>query len=47
MQARSVVQPTYDDYDHVISGCTPEHLPVLNGIARDFGVFDRPRSFTR
>ena len=23
-----------------MTGCTPEQLPVLNGIARDFGVFD-------
>jgi phospholipase C len=23
-----------------MTGCTPEQLPVLNGLARDFGVFD-------
>ncbi len=23
-----------------MTGCTPAQLPVLNGIARDFGVFD-------
>jgi phospholipase C len=23
-----------------MTGCTSEQLPVLNGIARDFGVFD-------
>jgi phospholipase C len=33
-------QPTYDGYAHIMTGCTPEQLPVLNGIARDFGVFD-------
>src|SRR5262245_25421567 len=33
-------QPTYGEYAHIMTGCTPEQLPVLNGIARDFGVFD-------
>jgi phospholipase C len=33
-------QPTYDEYAHIMTGFTPEQLPVLNGIARDFGVFD-------
>ena len=33
-------QPTYDEYAHIMTGYTPEQLPVLNGIARDFGVFD-------
>jgi phospholipase C len=33
-------QPTYDEYAHIMSGWTPEQLPVLNGMARDFGVFD-------
>jgi phospholipase C len=33
-------QPRYDEYAHIMTGCTPEQLPVLNGIARDFGVFD-------
>src|SRR5246127_5287991 len=33
-------QPTYDEYAQIMTGCTPEQLPVLNGIARDFGVFD-------
>jgi phospholipase C len=27
-----------------MTGCTPAQLPVLNGIARDFGVFDQPGS---
>jgi Phosphoesterase family len=34
-------QPTYEEYAHIMTGCTPEQLPVLNGIARDFGVFDQ------
>src|SRR3984957_17557551 len=33
-------QPTYDEYAQIMTGHTPEQLPVLNGIARDFGVFD-------
>jgi phospholipase C len=33
-------QPTYHEYAHIMTGYTPEQLPVLNGIARDFGVFD-------
>jgi phospholipase C len=33
-------QPTYDEYSQIMTGYTPEQLPVLNGIARDFGVFD-------
>ncbi len=33
-------QPTYDEYAEIMTGYTPEQLPVLNGIARDFGVFD-------
>ena len=33
-------QPTYDEYAHIMTGYTPEQLPVLNGIAREFGVFD-------
>lgn len=34
-------QPTYEEYAQIMTGYTPEQLPVLNGIARDFGVFDR------
>ena len=34
-------QPTYEEYAHIMTGYTPEQLPVLSGIARDFGVFDR------
>src|SRR6201981_2629132 len=33
-------QPTYDEYAHIMTGSTPAQLPVLNGIARDFGGFD-------
>jgi len=33
-------QPTYDEYAHIMTGFTPEQLPMLNGIAREFGVFD-------
>jgi len=33
-------QPKYDEYAHIMTGYTPEQLPVLSGIARDFGVFD-------
>src|SRR5215470_7566064 len=33
-------QPTYDEYAHIMTGCTPQQLPVLNGIAHDFAVFD-------
>ena len=39
-------QPTYDEYAHILTGYTPEQLPVLNGIARDFGcsTIGSPRS---
>ena len=33
-------QPTYDEYAHIMTGYTPTQLPVLNGLAREFGVFD-------
>lgn len=33
-------QPTYDEYAQIMTGYTPEQLPVLSGLARDFGVFD-------
>ncbi len=33
-------QPTYDEYAHIMTGYTPAQLPVLNGLAREFGVFD-------
>ena len=34
-------QPTYDEYAQILTGFTPEQIPVLNGLARGFGVFDR------
>ena len=33
-------QPTYEEYAQIMTGYTPEQVPVLNGIAREFGVFD-------
>jgi phospholipase C len=33
-------QPSYEEYAQIMTGFTPEQLPVLNGIAREFGVFD-------
>ncbi|MCB0863124.1 MAG: hypothetical protein KDB66_07925 [Solirubrobacterales bacterium] len=33
-------QPTYDEYAQIMTGYTPQQVPVLNGIARGFGVFD-------
>jgi phospholipase C len=33
-------QPTYDEYAQIMTGYTPDQLPVLSGIAREFGVFD-------
>ncbi len=33
-------QPTYEEYSQIMTGYTPEQLPVLNGLARDFGTFD-------
>ena len=33
-------QPTYDEYSQIMTGFTPEQVPVLNGLARGFGVFD-------
>ncbi len=33
-------QPTYEQYAQIMTGYTPEQVPVLNGIARGFGVFD-------
>ena len=33
-------QPTYDEYAHIMTGFTPEQVPMLSGIARAFGVFD-------
>jgi phospholipase C len=33
-------QPTYEEYSKIMTGYTPEQVPVLNGLARAFGVFD-------
>ena len=33
-------QPTYQEYSQIMTGFTPEQIPVLNGLARGFGVFD-------
>ncbi len=33
-------QPTYKEYSQIMTGFTPEQVPVLNGLARTFGVFD-------
>ena len=34
------VQPTFEQYRQIMTGYTPEQVPVLSGLARDFGVFD-------
>jgi phospholipase C len=33
-------QPTYEEYAQIMTGFTPVQVPVLSGIAREFGVFD-------
>ena len=33
-------QPTYEEYAQIMQAYTPEQVPVLNGLAREFGVFD-------
>jgi len=33
-------QPTYEEYAQIMTGYTPEQLPVLSGIAKGFAVFD-------
>lgn len=33
-------QPTYEKYAQIMTGFTPEQIPVLSGLARGFGVFD-------
>ena len=33
-------QPTYEEYAQIMTGYTPEQVPVLSGIAKGFGVFD-------
>jgi phospholipase C len=33
-------QPTYEEYAKIMTGYTPEQVPVLNALAKGFGVFD-------
>ncbi len=33
-------QPTYDEYRQIMTGYTPEQVPVLSGLAQGFAVFD-------
>jgi phospholipase C len=33
-------QPTYDEYSQIMTGFTPEQVPVISGLAKGFGVFD-------
>jgi len=33
-------QPTYEEYAQIMTGYTPEQVPVLNALAKGFGVFD-------
>ena len=33
-------QPTYEEYAQIMTGYTPEQVPVLNGLAKGFAVFD-------
>ncbi|MET0512685.1 MAG: alkaline phosphatase family protein [Thermoleophilaceae bacterium] len=33
-------QPTYEEYAQIMTGYTPDQVPVLSGIAKGFGVFD-------
>jgi phospholipase C len=33
-------QPVYDEYREIMTGYTPEQVPVLSTLARNFGVFD-------
>lgn len=33
-------QPTYDEYRQIMTGYTPEQVPVLSALARSFCVFD-------
>ena len=33
-------QPTHEEYSQIMQCFTPEQVPVLNGLAREFGVFD-------
>jgi phospholipase C len=33
-------QPTYEEYSQIMTGYTPEQVPVMSALARGFGVFD-------
>ncbi len=33
-------QPVYDEYRQIMTGYTPDQVPVLSALARGFGVFD-------
>jgi phospholipase C len=33
-------QPTYQEYSQIMTGYTPEQVPVISALARGFGVFD-------
>ena len=33
-------QPTYDEYSQIMTGYTPEQMPVLSALARGFATFD-------
>jgi phospholipase C len=33
-------QPTYEEYRQIMTGYTPEQVPVISSLARGFGVFD-------
>ena len=33
-------QPSYEEYSQIMTGYTPEQVPVLSGVAKGFGVFD-------
>jgi phospholipase C len=33
-------QPTYDEYAQIMTGFTPEQMPVISGLARGFATFD-------
>ncbi len=33
-------QPTYEEYRQIMTGYSPEQVPVISAIARGFGVFD-------
>jgi len=33
-------QPTYEEYSQIMTGYTPEQMPVLSTLARGFAVFD-------